>query len=397
MNGSVLSVSELNNLIIESIKGNFTNILKVSGEVANYKTSSGNLFMTLRDDKSSLSVVCWGFSKKGITIANGDNVIVKCYIQFYGKSGNLNAVATDIKKIDKVVTSSAIAKYETNKEVYQGLGYFDRKRSLPILPKRIGIVTSFDGAALQDILYVLRNSGFRGKVVVKGCTVQGGTCHKSISEAIDTLSVWKDEENNELDLIMVTRGGGSFEDLAGFSDPLVLESLHCTDKISISAVGHEIDFMLSDFVADIRAPTPSVGAEMICTKQQNTINTIDYKLLDTLQNILETELNDYRSRLERMTNIIKSPADYIRNIDNTCKELYNILTSDLENDLKIRQYKLKELSGKIENCNFMHILEKGYVLVVSDNDEVISTVDQYDKIDKQKLKLIFADGDRSIS
>jgi len=387
----VLSVTEVSELINDTIKKRFPFSVKIKGVVSNLKLPNGNLFMSLKDTSSTINVVFWNFKNKNdVLVNNGDTVIVQCKIQYYTKSGNLNALAFKISKLDEQDKTGIDAQYNENKKIYQEKGYFDRHRELPRFLFRLGVITSLEGAAIQDILYVLRNNGFIGKIIIKNCVAQGSLCPKSVAEGIKYFN-----DNKNVDVILITRGGGSFDDLYGFSDPQVIESIFNTELISISAVGHEIDFMLSDFVSDIRAPTPSVSAEMICTKQKKTINRLS-ELKDILTTEITNQLEFYKQKLTQIDSKLKGPNEYIIHVDNTLKDLSKYLMQEIESDIRGRQFKLKELNLKLDNCNFKNVLSKGYALILADNNEVVSNARMFDK-SRKKLKIVFIDGERSIN
>jgi exodeoxyribonuclease VII large subunit len=246
-----ITVTCLNNTIRDLLKENISEILKVKGEVSNLKLSNGNTFFTLKDKDSAISVVSWGNT---FDITNGDDIFVSGKITTYGKQGTYNI---QIFKVEKNGIGNIFETYEKLKKVFEKEGLFSKKRKFPLTINKIGIVSAYEGAALQDILYVLKANAFSGEVFVKNCYAQGKYCSQSVSNGIEYFNNMK----NKVDLILISRGGGSVEDLMGYSAESVIRAIYNSNIFTISAVGHEIDTMLSDYAADHRSPTPTRAAE----------------------------------------------------------------------------------------------------------------------------------------
>lgn len=391
------TVSELNNVI----KGLFSNLLSdqidVDGEISNLKITNGNLFLTLKDNDSNINVICWSYHKlkNKIDIQNGDKVVISGKVTFYPKTGNFNLIMSNIEKIG---LGNLCKEYEILKQKCENLGYFTEstKKQMPKNIKSIGIATAPEGAALQDILYVLKKNNFFGNIIVKRCIVQGNMCSKSIVQGIDYLNKWKDNNGNGLDVILVTRGGGSFEDLMGFSDLKVVEKIHKSNIFTISAVGHEIDYMLSDFSADMRAPTPSVAAELISRQQKymidmlnDNINFYNNYISDIIHKNIEAmqyKLINLQSKLKNPYNIINEKLDYLNNIETS---FLNIINSKKN----IYNNMILSIQQKLEKYDIDKMLNSGYVLLFKGGKI-------YDSIKDieigQKLKIKMKDGEANI-
>jgi exodeoxyribonuclease VII large subunit len=370
----ILSVKELNELISITLTNEFTNI-RVTGEISNMKISNGHLYMTLKDENSSINIIMWRYDLKNKTITmdlkNGDNVIIDGTLNLYIKGGTYNIIANKIVK-DGIGELHQL--YESNKIKYEQLGYFNNKKTQPKLFHNIGILTASDGAALQDILFVLNKNNFKGNVYIKNCSVQGNNCAISISSAIDFFE--KNQSKYHLDALLITRGGGSFEDLIGFSDELIIESIKQCPIYTISAVGHEIDFMLSDFVADLRAPTPSIGAEIISSRWKQ----------------LDDDIIKYDNILDNLKdNILRRINDSIDNIDDINNKTKNILQQRL-NDYK---QQIDRLHFQIDNLNIQNILNKGYCILLDDLSNVIENIDLLQL--KQKLNIRMNRGEINVT
>lgn len=388
------TVSDLNQAIKQTLEQPYDNI-KVAGEISNFKISNKNLFATLKDNESTINVVAWGYSyrKNTTTVSNGDTVLITGKIIHYPKSGSYCLQAY---KFEKLGIGGLHQEYEQLKQKYEQIGYFTNKKNFPQQLNKIGVVTALEGAALQDILYVLKKNDFSGKIVIKGCIVQGANAPQSIVDGINFLIDWKDNDNKNLDLIIIARGGGSFEDLIAFSSSTVIETIHNCCIFTISAVGHEIDFMLSDFVADMRAPTPSVSAEIVSSYQKNYITEYNkYKIfVETQMNqILMSKLSAYKTKISFLFKSIDNPEVKISNY----QVQLDIIERQISNSLKSRllqiKNRLENLSGKLQKHDIINMLEQGYVILIK-NNRIIDSIN--DVKPGQKLKLKMRDGEVNI-
>jgi exodeoxyribonuclease VII large subunit len=363
---SEISVKELNDLISTTLTTEFNNI-RVIGEVSNMKISNSHLYMTLKDEESSINVIMWRYDIKNKTIKidlrNGDNLIIEGSLNLYIKSGTYNIIANNIIKNG---IGELHKLYESNKIKYETLGYYANKKPQPKIFHNIGILTAVDGAALQDILFVLNKNNFKGNIYIKNCSVQGNNCPASIVSGIEYFE--KNQNKYNLDALLITRGGGSFEDLIGFSDELIIESIKQCSIYTISAVGHEIDFMLSDFVADFRAPTPSIAGEIISSR---------WKQLDDEIIRYDNTLDYHKKEIIRM---IEKSIDNIDNININTKTILQI---------RINEYKQRigKLHFQIDNLNIQNILDKGYNILMDESYNIIDNMDLIELGQKLNIKL----------
>jgi len=299
MTKQTYTVTELSSKVKSTLQPLFPHAIHVIGEVSNKKPSKNNLYFTLRDNESSITAVVWSADTKQLPhFENGDKVKVSGNLVIFAKQSSYNISANSIELLG---TGNIHQEYHALKQTYEQLNYFTNKKPKPPTITSIGIITSSEGAALQDFLYVLKKNKFNGNIVIKNTLVQGKDCPQSVESNLKLL------DSLDLDVIVITRGGGSFEDLYGFSNPAVVEAIHTANTYIISAIGHEVDFMLSDFVADYRAPTPSLAAEYIA---DNTA----YKYENIAKNILSHihhKLNTYLSSLN--TNFIYQAKNNLHN------------------------------------------------------------------------------------
>ena len=338
----IYKVADVNNMVKKLFDTSLHQLIKVQGEISNFKISRHNLYMTLKDKKSNLNVVCWGFTQMldAPELNNGAKIIVTGYLGVYQAFGKYQLTARRFKLIG---IGELHKKYIELQQQCKDAGYFDdsKKKKLPKNIKKIGIITALGGAAIQDFMFVLKNNKFMGKVYIKGCSVQGRNCPSSVVKAIKEL------DKMNLDVLIITRGGGSFEDLFGFSNLKVIKVIYNAKTCIISGIGHEVDHMLSDDVADIRVPTPTHAGEMVSKDQKEKYN-----------------LDKFRSHLKFMH-------------------------MDIMNDLDKYETHLCNVKDKIDALNPSNIMEDGYS-ILTHNSKIINNVNQLKKLQRktdEKLKL----------
>lgn len=369
------TVSELNSEINGLIKDNYSKNIIVIGEISGLKISGGHAYLTLKDSKSAISCIIWKntFKKMG-EIKNGDNIIAHVNVTTYLKTGYCQLF---INKIELDGVGNIHSKYESLKKKMKYYFNDGNKKLLPKYVNSVGIITAQGGAALQDILYAMKSKNFNGNIYVKNCQVQGVNCSKSVIDAIKYF-----EETN-VDLIVLTRGGGSIEDLMGFSDEQLVKTIYDMKKCVISAIGHEVDFMLSDYVADIRAPTPSIAGDIIVETQNKLNREIEQRIMKNkmiLQNLIQSKMNKF--------NNLKLEYNYCTNnlINQINNKISNIKTK-IENKINKQKNRLIQLDTKLSEqyC----FLQDGQVLKsvndVKNNNHIIL------KLDDGFIKLTISD------
>ena len=328
-------------------------------------------------------------------LKNGDDVIVTGKIACYTKQGTYQIATT---KIDRIGIGNLHEQYEKSKNTYQVNGYFSKKRDFPKYINKIGILTAADGAALQDVLYVLNTNLFCGDIYIKNCAVQGNLCPKSVQDGIKYFNKLSD-----IDLLLITRGGGSFEDLMGYSSEEIVKSIYESNIFTISAVGHEIDWMLSDMAADCRAPTPSIAGEMITSvqkKKKEMLNVVNDKLSKLNMSIFN-KFNNYLDKIISCENMlhVMNPINYVNvELDKLHKYkglLMNKINNKLENILSV----CDNLKKENDKYSTKKTFEKGYVAITDDQHNLVSNKEVFKFMmnNKQKLKIIFIDGECDMS
>jgi exodeoxyribonuclease VII large subunit len=310
----VLSVTDLTRRVKELLEERFPSVW-VEGEVSNLRSpSSGHLYFTLKDSNAQLPVVLFrGVAVKiGFKLKDGLQIIAFGDISVYEKSGQYQLVARRL--LPKGLGALQLA-FEELKQRLAKEGLFDpaRKKPIPALPQHIGLVTSPTGAAIRDFLNVIGRRFPNVHIVIHPVRVQGEGAAQEIAAAIDEFDALHASRRVPLDVLIVTRGGGSLEDLWAFNEEIVARALARSKIPTISAVGHEIDFTISDFVADLRAPTPSAAAELVVKAKDDFARQIE-QYQSRLRKDLRLQLAEARQRFSDLASsyVFRRPAEVIR-------------------------------------------------------------------------------------
>lgn len=330
----IYTVSQLTSSIKIILEDSFPNIW-VEGEISNFdRPSSGHFYFTLKDEKSELKCVFFKGSNEKVKFEIKDGMQVMCCgrISIYEKRGSYQIY---VNKMEPKGVGALQLAFEQLKERLFKEGLFDNshKKPVPFLPERIGIVTSATGAAIRDILHVLDKRFSNVEIIINPVKVQGEGAREEIASAIEELN-----RLDNVDVIIVGRGGGSLEDLWAFNEEIVARAIYNSEIPVISAVGHEIDWTISDFVADMRAPTPSVAAEMVIAKKSELVDRLD--------------------ELEKK--IINFPMDIVREYEQSLDEIEDGIGLRFRHYMQLKEENFKLFSEKIEILSPLGILDRGY-------------------------------------
>jgi exodeoxyribonuclease VII large subunit len=356
----VFSVSQITGLIKETLEGGFRD-LSVEGEVSNYRpASSGHVYFNLKDQNAMIACVLFRNAAARLSFSprDGQKVRVNGDLSVYARRGNYQIVVTRMVLAGE---GEILAMLEERKRrlALEGLFDEDRKRPLPLFPDRIAVVTSPTGAAIRDILQVLQRRHSGMSVSILPAAVQGEGAAEQIARGIRTANIHKMG-----DVIIIGRGGGSLEDLLPFSEENVVRAVAESTIPVISAVGHEIDWALSDFAADLRAPTPSAAAEIVSASRD--------ELLNRVRSALRQLLSGIRTRTGRAQMLVErfSPEYMERTLRQKIQPYLLRLDDDKEVLIKALRLRLKDYSHRIamsserlRSGSPRHIMEKGYALV----------------------------------
>lgn len=261
---SIFTVSELTSIVKNVLEDAFPSIW-VQGEISNLKNYGNHLFFTLKDENAQIRAVLFrGYTNSlKFNPKDGMSVIVRGTLSLYQARGEFQLIANYIEPLGIGLLKLA---YEELKEKLAKKGYFDeeRKKKLPFLPQRIAIITSPKGAVIRDILNILKRRYYNLHIIIVPVKVQGEGAKEEIANAIKFVN---DKFIDTIEVIILARGGGSLEDLWAFNEEIVADAIYHSKIPIISAIGHETDFTIADFVADLRAPTPSAAAELVVQKK----------------------------------------------------------------------------------------------------------------------------------
>ncbi|MDZ7715889.1 MAG: exodeoxyribonuclease VII large subunit [Balneolaceae bacterium] len=371
---SVLSVSELTNDIKSLLEGNFLDI-KVEGEISNAsKSRNGHVYFTLKDEDAQLSCVIWRSTAQrlGTELTDGQQIVAGGDIQVYPPHGKYQLIVKSVKQAGIGALQEA---FEKLKAKLKEEGLFDEvhKKSLPKFPERIGVITSQTGAAFHDITDTLERRWPLAKVLLHHASVQGVNAAPELVKAINWFS---DKQN--VDVLIIGRGGGSLEDLWPFNEEAVARALFDCNVPTISAVGHEVDFSISDFVADARAATPTQAA-IIATPDINEIRMFADDLSNRLTTVVEDRISNQKERIQQL---VQSHAlQVVQQKVASSREKVNSLIDRIRHRREVhfmkKHEKLKGLRHRLELKNPNIALEQGYSRIWQ-NEEWIRSVDKFD-------------------
>ena len=304
-----ISVTDLTSTIRDLLESSLGEIW-VAGEISNFRSpGSGHLYFTLKDATATLSAVMFQHEARriGFALQDGQAVLARGTITVYEARGQYQIQVAEIRPRGQGSLQQRFEELKRRLEV-ENLFDLDRKRPLPVFPEAIGIVTSLQGAVLQDMLQILQRRAPGIRIFVRGVRVQGPGAAQEIAEAIGAFST---EQN--VDLLVVARGGGSLEDLWAFNEEVVARALADCHVPTVSAVGHETDFTIADFVADLRAPTPSAAAEMLTRDWSEWRETVA-KLRVRLERTTRQVLGHHRRQLDQMASsyALREPRRVVR-------------------------------------------------------------------------------------
>lgn len=368
----IFTVTEINNYIKHLIQNDvLLSHLYVKGEISNFKLhTSGHAYFTLKDEASRIKCVMFkgNSSKLKFIPEDGCAVILRGYFSIYERDGQYQLYVEDMIPEG---TGSLYKAYEQLKKKLSELGYFDeaRKKRLPFLPKAVGIVTSPTGAAVRDIISIIKRRCPSVDIFLYPVQVQGAGAENEIAEGIRYFNSMRN-----VDVMIVGRGGGSIEELWAFNEEAVAKALFESEIPVISAVGHETDFTISDFTADLRAATPSAAAELAVPDSQallNRLNQYRYMLNSSIANYI----GNRRIRVEKITrdNVFRQLEKKILNMNQTLDMLKKYLDYNMLNIIKNSRNELDNAYGKLLILNPDSALGRGYGMVRRHKDGKLLT------------------------
>ena len=424
-NDEIISVGELNKSAKYLLEHNFSNV-SVIGEISNLsRPSSGHIYFTLKDESGAIR--CAMFKNQNIKLnfspENGDQCVLKGQVSIYAARGDYQLI---VKSIEPAGAGNLMQKFEVLKKKLEQEGLFDqaKKKIIPSSPKHIAVVTSHSTAAFQDIISTVKRRAPNSQVSLSEAMVQGDAAHVSIINALSRIMNFNSNNpDNLIDVVIVSRGGGSIEDLWCFNNEDLAREIFSYPIPVISGVGHEIDFTICDFVSDCRVPTPTASAELVTEfsfQIQDKLEIIKTKIFRNISNYINglnqlIKLNN--SKLKNPLTLLREKSQNLDNLDLRIQQqqlmiisskkgqIEKILTNinhnnpisklqlisnkidlhliNLKRNIKekifLKKNNLKELLKSIEMLNPLSILDRGYAIVLNEKGEAIKSYKQVDK------------------
>jgi len=389
MNNHIVTVSQVNAYIKAGMDADaFLGSLLVTGEISNYKVyPSGHHYFSIKDAESSLRCVMFRSSAQRIrfTPTNGMKVIVGGRITVFPRDGAYQMYAERL--IPDGAGDLSVA-FEQLKEKLRLEGLFstEHKKSLPRYPERIAVITSSAGAAVRDIIRVLRHRYPISKVIVLPVRVQGEEAPAEIAGAIRYANRYQ-----VADLIITGRGGGSMEDLWAFNDERVARAIFDSDIPVISAVGHEPDETISDYVADLRAATPSNAAELAVPDREELQNMLD-SYAKHMNRAMLMKCQNARRQIQDLSSrrVLQSPQNYLSDKRITLDYLSDSLLGAYQRKLETKKQRLISLTAKLDAMSPLKVMSRGYAIARRENGTLLHSIE--DVADGDKLSLAIEDG-----
>jgi exodeoxyribonuclease VII large subunit len=431
-NDEIISVGELNRSAKYLLEKNFNNV-SVIGEISNLsRPSSGHIYFTLKDEDGAIR--CAMFKNRNINLnfrpQDGDQCLLKGQVSIYAARGDYQLIVSNIQPAG---SGNLMQKFEDLKKKLEAEGLFDPKNKLqvPASPKHICVVTSSSTAAFQDIISTIKRRAPSSQLSISETSVQGDNAHISIINALNRIMKFNERNKNKIDVVVLTRGGGSIEDLWCFNNEELAREIHTFPIPTISGVGHEIDFTICDFVSDLRVPTPTASAEVVTEFNFNLIDRLNDLRIDIHKAVLNFTEN-LNQKIQLLKSKLKSPKASLRektqkldNIEILFQKYQQMILSnkksiinDLNSELNLKNpiTKLNNIASKVdalsEKLNFMlsqkldnrknnldklhksinilsplSILDRGYSIILNKKGSAIKSSNDVNKGDTLKARL----------
>jgi exodeoxyribonuclease VII large subunit len=384
---NVYSVTELTSRIKGILEPAFTEIW-VQAEISNFRpAASGHLYFSLKDAGSAIAAALFGAGGKrrvAFDIKDGMQVLCRGKVSVYAPRGNYQFIVDQIEPLGAGALQFA---FEQLKAKLAGEGLFDpkRKRPLPPFPKKIAVVTSPGGAAIRDMLNILRRRAPHLEVLVIPALVQGAEAPRQLVRGVEAANKY-----GLGDVLILARGGGSIEDLWCFNDETLARAIAASKIPVVSGVGHEIDFTISDFVSDLRAPTPSAAAEIISGHWVDVVRTLEQGT-PRMRSILLRDLANKKSLINHLAARVVNPLDRLREQMQRVDEWALRLERALRHILERRKLAFGLLTGKLEALSPLKVLERGYAIARNEHGHVLRK--RSDAKPGDGFRVVFTDGE----
>ena len=388
-----LSVTILTKAIRDTLESNFAEVT-VEGEISNFTNHrSGHRYWTLKDEGAQISCVFWKTRQLSFDLQDGQKVLCRGRLTVYAPRGNYQFDVFQVRPLG--IGALQLAYEALYKKLYsQGLFDQSRKRQIPKFPKRIGIITSPTGAALHDMLTVLRRRYPLSEVLFRPAAVQGIGAELQVARAIQEMNLLPVHE--QPDVLIVGRGGGSLEDLWAFNEEAVARAIYASKIPIISAVGHEVDVTIADFVADLRAPTPTAAAEL-ATPHKNELFAALSSSASALDYFMKNKLTELRRKLQNHAagyGLMRLMGSILSEKNSSIAQSANRMRSKVEHFLELTEARSQKNNAALRALNPYAVLERGYTIVQDEEGKIIAKSALVPK--KNEVEIVFSDGKVSV-
>ena len=378
----IFSVSEINRLVKKVLTDNFDSVW-IKGEISNFtKASSGHWYFTIKDNTSQVRCTMFRGKNNFVNwdVKDGDLVEIHCDIGLYEARGEYQL---NVNKIQKSGLGELFEAFQLLKTKLKKEGLFEEKnkKSIPDNIKAIGVVSSESGAVIKDIISTINRRNKYINIIIYPTQVQGPASLDNIINAIEIANT-----RNEVDVLIVARGGGSIEDLWSFNDERVVRAIASSNIATISAIGHETDFTIADFVADLRAPTPTAAAEIISSELSLFFENLASFQQDLFQ-IMQNKFYEIYQKIDQYEKRLLSPQEKIKTQNILIENFSKRIQTSMLRYLKINQNKVESLEHSLILLNPNEILSRGYSIAFNENNKAITNVESVSLNDKIKIKL----------
>lgn len=434
-------VSEISAAIKQKIEDSF-GYVKIKGEVSGLAIKNGIAYLKIKENDDVINAIIFNNAYRQLKIKpqDGLEVVVSGKITTYSKRG-ISSYQTQVDNIELAGEGALLALFEKLKKQLQEEGLFDNrfKKTISKYPRNIIIITSIHGAVIRDILRVYKDNGYPINISIYDVSVQGVKCPTEISEAVDRINLIEETNNLRPDIILIARGGGSLEDLWGFNDERLVRSVFNSTIPIVSAVGHETDNTLIDFVSDLRAPTPTSAANLLFPKiyeiesliknnqrllfsnlndkmekhgmkHSQLENMIDFMGLNfiTDMNLQFEKINSKISKQSLLANILSKKIEFESNLDFFSREKMKYIKDQRDNmtrrfdrifnqihsTLPLQKQQLEGLQRILQSLNYKNILKRGYTLIRGTDKEIIGS--KYESKSYNSFNILFSDGEINV-
>lgn len=386
MEDRIYTVSNINKYIkMVFEKDTFLSNITVQGEITNFKpSSSGHIYFTLKDEASTIKCVMFRSAVPNLKFRpkDGDSVVVKGTVSVYEVGGVYQLY---VRHMTQAGIGALYEKYEELKQKLEREGLFDKahKKQIPFLPKRVGVITSPTGAVIRDIINVSTRRFSNVNLLVYPAAVQGENVARTVIAGIKALNA-----RDDIDCIIIARGGGSFEDLFGFNDEALAREIYASRIPIVSAVGHETDFTICDFVSDLRAPTPSAAAELVYPSEfelKQKLGSYSLRLNTAIANFIARR-RQYLDQT-KSSRLEKTPRNIIARDRIVVDSMQRRMETKVEHMMKEYRLGLEKQMSLLDSYSPLKTMVRGYSVVVNVDNKYVKSVKDVASGDKLRIKV----------